>query len=157
VGVVVQGCEIEGLWTRPYRRDRLAAVVRVDDPLSNAEVAFEDLLERDLVGLEGSSTLTRLLTAQASSLMRPMALRVQVRSFEAVCRAVEARLGVGILPLTAARSFAQAMTLKVLPLTNDWALRRMILCVREQPQASSALGLMIAHLEAQAAADDGDA
>jgi DNA-binding transcriptional LysR family regulator len=83
VGVVVQGCEIEGLWTRPYRRDRLAAVVRVDDPLSNAEVAFEDLLERDLVGLEGSSTLTRLLTAQASSLMRPMALRVQVSSFEA--------------------------------------------------------------------------
>ena len=157
VGVVVQGCEIEGLWTRPYRRDRLAAVVRVDDPLSNAEVAFEDLLERDLVGLEGSSTLTRLLTAQASSLMRPMALRVQVRSFEAVCRAVEARLGVGILPLTAARSFAEAMKLKVLPLTNDWALRRMILCVREQPQASSALGLMIAHLEAQAAADDGDA
>jgi len=157
VGVVVQGCEIEGLWTRPYRRDRLAAVVRVDDPLNKAEVAFEDLLERDLVGLEGSSTLTRLLTAQASSLMRPMALRVQVRSFEAVCRAVEARLGVGILPLTAARSFAEAMKLKVLPLTNDWALRRMILCVREQPEAKSALGLMIAHLEAQAAADDGDA
>ena len=157
VGVVVQGCEIEGLWTRPYRRDRLAAVVRVDDPLSNAEVAFEDLLERDLVGLEGSSTLTRLLTAQASSLMRPMALRVQVRSFEAVCRAVEARLGVGILPLTAARSFAESMKLKVLPLTNDWALRRMNLCVRDQPQAKSALGLMIAHLEAQAAADDGDA
>jgi DNA-binding transcriptional LysR family regulator len=157
VGVVVQGCEIEGLWTRPYRRDRLAAVVRADDPLNKAEVAFEDLLERDLVGLEGSSTLTRLLTAQASSLMRPMALRVQVRSFEAVCRAVEARLGVGILPLTAARSFAEAMKLKVLPLTNDWALRRMILCVREQPQAKSALGLMIAHLEAQAAADDGDA
>lgn len=157
VGVVVQGCEVEGLWTRPYRRDRLAAVVRDDDPLNKPEVAFEDLLERDLVGLEGSSTLTRLLIAQASSLLRPMALRVQVRSFEAVCRAVEARLGVGILPLTAARSFAQSMELKVLPLTNDWALRRMILCVRMQPEARSALGLMLAHLEALAAADDGDA
>ncbi len=157
VGVVVQGCEVEGLWTRPYRRDRLAAVVRDDDPLNKPEVAFEDLLERDLVGLEGSSTLTRLLIAQASSLLRPMALRVQVRSFEAVCRAVEARLGVGILPLTAARSFAQSMELKVLPLTNDWALRRMILCVRIQPEARSALGLMLAHLEALAAADDGDA
>jgi DNA-binding transcriptional LysR family regulator len=69
-------------------------------------VAFEDLLERDLVGLEGSSTLTRLLIAQASNLMRPMALRVQVRSFEAVCRAVEAQLGVGVLPQTAARSLS---------------------------------------------------
>ena len=56
-------------------------------------LAFTDLLERDLVGLEGSSTLTRLLEAKAASLMRPIALRVQVRSFEAVCRAVEARLG----------------------------------------------------------------
>jgi DNA-binding transcriptional LysR family regulator len=120
-------------------------------------VAFEDLLERDLVGLEGSSTLTRLLIAQASNLMRPMALRVQVRSFEAVCRAVEAQLGVGVLPLTAARSFAETMKLKVLPLTNDWALRRMLLCVRGQPETQSALGLILAHLEAQAAADDGDA
>jgi DNA-binding transcriptional LysR family regulator len=157
VGVVVQGCDVEGLWTRPYRRDRLAAVVRTDDPLNREEVAFEDLLERDLVGLEGSSTLTRLLIAQASNLMRPMALRVQVRSFEAVCRAVEAQLGVGILPLTAARSFAETMTLKVLPLTNGWALRRMLLCVRAQPDAKSALGLILAHLEAQAADDDGDA
>ena len=157
VGVVVQGCDVEGLWTRPYRRDRLAAVVRADDPLNREEVAFEDLLERDLVGLEGSSTLTRLLIAQASNLMRPMALRVQVRSFEAVCRAVEAQLGVGVLPLTAARSFAETMKLKVLPLTNDWALRRMLLCVRGQPETQSALGLILAHLEAQAAADDGDA
>ena len=157
VGVVVQGCDVEGLWTRPYRRDRLAAVVRADDPLNREEVAFEDLLERDLVGLEGSSTLTRLLIAQASNLMRPMALRVQVRSFEAVCRAVEAQLGVGVLPLTAARSFAETMMLKVLPLTNGWALRRMLLCVRAQPDAKSALGLILAHLEAQAADDDGDA
>ena len=34
VGVVVQGCDVEGLWTRPYRRDRLAAVVRADDRLN---------------------------------------------------------------------------------------------------------------------------
>ncbi|MEY2736110.1 MAG: transcriptional regulator, partial [Pseudomonadota bacterium] len=155
VGVVVEGCDLDGLWTRPYRRDRLAAVVRDDDALQKAEIAFEDLLERDLVGLEGSSTLTRLLAAQASGLMRPMALRVQVRSFEAVCRAVQAQLGVGILPLAAAGSFAQAMELKVLPLTNDWALRRMILCTRAQPEAKSALGLLMAHLESQAAADDG--
>jgi DNA-binding transcriptional LysR family regulator len=154
VGVVVQGCDVEGLWTR---RDRLAAVVRADDRLNREDVAFEDLLERDLVGLEGSSTLTRLLIAQASNLMRPMALRVQVRSFEAVCRAVEAQRGVGILPLTAARSFAETMKLKVLPLTNDWALRRMLLCVRGQPETMSALGLILAHLEAQAAADDSNA
>jgi DNA-binding transcriptional LysR family regulator len=154
VGVVVEGCDSNGLWCRPYRRDRLAAVLRRDDPLDGPEAAFADLIERDLVGLEGSSTLTRLLTAQAAGLMRPMALRVQVRSFEAVCRAVQAELGVGVLPLAAARSFADHMGLKVLPLTDDWAERRMLLCVRSQPATQTPLGALLAHLEALGAADD---
>ena len=154
LGVVVEGCDTSGLWCRPYRSDHLAAVMRDDDVLGGTSIAFADLLERDMVGLEGSSTLTRLLTAQAAQQMRPMALRVRVRSFEAVCRAVQARLGIGILPLAAARSFEHAMHLKVLPLTDPWAARRMHLCARGQPPARTPVGTLIAHLEACAAADD---
>lgn len=151
VGVIVEGGDASGLWCRPYRCDRLAAVLRADDPLKVEEVAFADLLDRDLVGLEGGSTLTRLLTARAADLMRPMPLRVQVRSFEAVCRAVEARLGVGILPLQAAQRFAQDSSLRVLPLLDDWALRRMKLCARGEPPAGTPLAALLAHLEAVAA------
>lgn len=147
LGIVVEGCDVAGLWCRPYRGDRLAAVLRAGDPLQGESVAFSDLLERDLVGLEGGSTLTRLLTAQATQALRPMALRVQVRSFEAVCRAVEAELGIGILPLNAARSFAHAMKLKVLPLSDAWAFRRMLLCTRSQPPSQTPLGLLALHLE----------
>jgi DNA-binding transcriptional LysR family regulator len=151
LGVVVEGCDVGGLWCRPYRSDRLAAVMRAEDELSGDSVAFADLLDRDLVGLEGNSTLTRLLTAQAAQQMRPMALRVQVRSFEAVCRAVQAQLGIGILPLAAARGFEHALRLKVLPLSDDWALRRMQLCVRSQPAVQTPLGALTAHLESCAA------
>lgn len=156
LGVVVEGCDASGLWSRPYRSDRLAAVLRADDTQSGEAVAFADLLDRDLVGLEGSSTLTRLLTAQAALQMKPMALRVQVRSFEAVCRAVEARLGVGILPLAAARSFASSMKLKVLPLSDPWASRRMRLITRSQPPVQTPLGTLLAHLEACAGANEGN-
>ena len=152
LGVVVQGSDASGLHSRPYRSDQLAAVMRADDPLDGPSIAFADLLERDLVGLEGSSSLTRLLTAQAAQHLRPMALRVQVRSFEAVCRAVEARLGIGILPLAAAHSFAPAMKLKVLPLSDDWASRRMQLVTRA-PASQTPLGILLAHLEACAAGD----
>ncbi len=147
LGVVVEGCDMAGLWSRPYRSDRLAAVLRADDPLDGEAVAFADLLERDLVGLEGSSTLTRLLAARAVQQMKPMALRVQVRSFEAVCRAVQARLGIGILPLTAARGFATGMGLKVLPLADPWARRRMLLAVRSEPAPDSALRALMDHLQ----------
>ena len=151
LGVVVEGCDVNGLWCRPYRNDRLAAILPADDALGGETLAFEELLERDLVGLEGSSTLTRLLTAQATQAMRPMALRVQVRSFEAVCRAVVARLGIGVLPLAAARGFVPALPLKVLPLSDAWAHRRMLLCARSQPPGQTALGLLVTHLEGCAA------
>ncbi len=147
LGVIVEGADVGGLHVRPYRGDQLAAVVREDDPVPTDGLKFADLLERDLVGLEGSSTLTRLLAEQAALMMRAMVLRVQVRSFEAVCRAVEARLGVGVLPMTAARSFAPAMNLKVLPLQDEWAMRRMNLISRSEPAAGSPLAQLMQHLE----------
>jgi DNA-binding transcriptional LysR family regulator len=154
LGVVVEGSDTEGLWCQPYRTDRLAAVLLQDDPLGGEAIPFSDLIDRDLVGLEGGSTLTRLLTAQAELQMQTMALRVQVRSFEAVCRAVQARLGVGILPMAAARSFADAMQLKVLPLSDSWALRGMQICTRSWPAQQTPLGQLAAHLQAVAAADN---
>ena len=157
LGVVVEGCDTSDLWCRPYRSDHLAAVLRDDDVLDGDSIAFADLLGRDLVGLEGSSTLTRLLTAQAAQQMLPMALRVQVRSFEAVCRAVEARLGIGILPVTAAHSFVHTLHLKVVPLVDPWAARRMLLCTRSQPPTQTPVGTLMAHLEACAQVDDASA
>ena len=148
LAVIVEGSDVSGLHVAPYRHDRLAAVMRNDDALcGRAPLHFAELLERDLVGLEGSSTLTRLLEAQAAALLRPMALRAQVLSFEAVCRTVEARLGIGVLPLAAARSFAGAMGLTVEPLADAWALRAMRLCTRVKPEATSALGALVGHLQ----------
>ena len=84
---------MNSLVCRPDRPDHPAAVMRGDDVRAASDsVAFADLIEPDLVGLEGSSRLTRLLSAQAAQLLRPMALRVPVCSFEAVCRAVQAEL-----------------------------------------------------------------
>jgi DNA-binding transcriptional LysR family regulator len=148
LAIIVEGPDVSGLHIAPYRHDQLAVVMRNDDALAaQSPLAFADVLERDLVGLEGGSTLTRLLEAQAAVLLRPMALRVQVRSFEAVCRAVEARLGIGVLPQGAAGSFAGAMGLKVEPLTDGWALRAMRLCTRTKPEPKSALGALIGHLQ----------
>jgi DNA-binding transcriptional LysR family regulator len=151
LAVIVRGPGVSDLHVAPYRHDQLAVVMRSDDALASQKpLKFTDLLERDLVGLEGSSTLTRLLEAHAAQLMRPMALRVQVRSFEAVCRAVEAKLGIGVLPLAAARSFAVALDLAVEPLADDWAQRSMQVVTRSKPAADSALGALVAHLRALA-------
>ena len=56
----------------------------------------------------------------------------------------------GGLPLAAASGYALSLGLVVLPLSDAWARRRMLLCVRSEPAADTPLGLLAAHLKAYA-------
>ena len=57
----------------------------------------------------------------------------------------------GVLPSSAARSFAAAMQFRVLPPLDDWVLRRMQQVLRVQPPRQAPLDELAAHLEAFAA------
>src|SRR6267378_763212 len=62
---------------------------------------------------------------------RAIRLRVQLRSFDGVCRLVERNVGVGIVPETTARWAAQTLSIKAVQLTDHWALRDLSICVRD--------------------------
>ena len=74
--------------------------------------------------------LSMPLSAKAAREGRPLRLRVQLRSFDAVCRLVECGVGVGIVPETTARRAARTMSLGIVDLTDDWARRELTICVR---------------------------
>src|SRR5439155_59651 len=77
------------LETFPFRRDRFVLVVARDQPLAKrAKIAFARVLDHDFVGLERGSALQRFLAAKAARIGRVLRLRVQLRSFDAVCRLV---------------------------------------------------------------------
>jgi DNA-binding transcriptional LysR family regulator len=57
-------------------------------------------------------------------------LRVQLRSFDAVCRLVETGVGVGVVPQTTARRAAKTMRLSVVDLADEWAVRELKIVVR---------------------------
>ena len=63
-------------------------------------------------------------------------------------RAAEVRLGVGVLALAAASSFASAMQWRALPPSGDWALSRLPLVPSLQPPRHVPLGEPAAHFEA---------
>ena len=130
IGVVMDGVGFDGLDAYEYRRDRLVAVVPRGHALRARQSAFEKLLKYDLVALESSAAMMRLLSDAASAAGHPMRLRVQVKSFEAVCKLVQAGLGIGVLPEAAALDFAPLMGLRLIRLTDEWAARRMYVCVR---------------------------
>lgn len=131
VGIVAGTVEVGALETYPFRQDRFVVVAARGHPLSRrTRVAFVEVLDYDLIGLERSASLQRFLTGKAARLGVPLRLRVQLRSFDAVCRMVEAGVGVGVVPQTTAARAARTMNLAVIDLADDWALRELTIVVR---------------------------
>ena len=149
IGIVVEGLRTDGLDTFPYRTDRLAVVMRADHPLAGVQdLRFPDVLDDDLIALESGSSMMRLLAEQAVIAQKTLKLRVQVRSFEAVCRMVQAGLGTGLLPYQAANALGGSMGLVVRPFFEAWAQRRMLVCVKKERPANSCLDKLLGHLTA---------
>ncbi len=131
IGIVAGTVDVGSLDTFPFRSDRFVVVTGADHPLAaQSSATFADVLDYDLVGLDRASSLQRFLAAKAAREGRPLRLRVQLRSFDAVCRLVECGVGVGIVPQTTASRAARTMALAVVELTDDWALRELTICVR---------------------------
>ena len=72
-------------------------------------------------------------------------MRIQVRSFNAVCRMVAAGVGIGMVPRSAvpAGLAEQVVTVEI---TDDWAPRDLQLCVRSLPALSPAAAALYRHL-----------
>ena len=131
VGIVAGTVDVGSLQTFPFRSDRFVVVTALGHALATrARVSFAEVLAFDLVGLERSSSLQRFLTDKASRAGLPLKARVQLRSFDAVCRLVESGVGIGVVPQTTATRAAKTMALAVIDLADDWALRELTIVVR---------------------------
>jgi DNA-binding transcriptional LysR family regulator len=149
IGIVAATVDPGRLTTYPFRSDRFVLVVARNHPLARrASVAFADVLDRDFVGLDRSSALQRFLASKASSVGRTLRLRVQLRSFDAVCRMVECDVGVGVVPATTARRAAKSMAIKAVDLTDAWALRDLTICVRDFAALPSYARQLVEHMRA---------
>jgi DNA-binding transcriptional LysR family regulator len=139
------------LETYPFRKDRFVLVVARTHPLARrTKTAFAQVLDHDFVGLDRSSALQRFLAAKAAHSGRTLRLRVQLRSFDAVCRLVECNVGIGIVPETTARRVARAMAIAVVALTDAWALRELAICVRRDSELPPFARQLVEHLRAPA-------
>jgi molybdate transport repressor ModE-like protein len=132
IGIVAGTVDAGRLETFPFRTDRFVLVVARDHALARrTKISFDETLDHDFVGLDRASALQRFLADKASRVGRPLRLRVQLRSFDAVCRLVERNVGVGIVPETTVRWAAKTMAIKPVELTDPWALRDLSICVRD--------------------------
>ena len=149
IGIVAGTVDTSRLETFPFRSDRFVLVTARDHPLARRDkIAFTEVLDYDFVGLDRASALQRFLADKASRIGRPLKLRVQLRSFDAVCRLVERNAGIGIVPETTVRWAERSMAIKAVELTDTWALRDLTICVRDVTQLSSFARQLVEHMKA---------
>src|SRR5438105_6632029 len=149
IGIVAATVEVAGLETLPFRTDRFVLVVAPKHPLATVEhIAFAEVLDFDFVGLDRTSALQRFLSEKAERIGRRLKLRVQLRSFDAVCRFVECNVGIGIVPATTAERHAKTMSIRRIELADDWALRNLTICIRREADLPIYARDLVRHLAA---------
>ena len=77
-----------------------------------------------------------------------MRLRINVPGFDAVCRMVQAGMGIGLIPDRAFDIIGAGMNLRAIPLRDDWARRELKIVVRDTAQLSASGRLVFDHLRA---------
>ena len=89
-------------------------------------------------------------TAFSQGLVAGSALKLRVRmtSFDAICQVFEHGVGIAVVPERAARSYRRS-GITIISLTDEWAIRRLLLCVREFNQLSVHAKRLVEHLRAK--------
>jgi DNA-binding transcriptional LysR family regulator len=150
-GIMADEMPTFGLQTTLYRRDQLVLVAPAGHPLTQREsVAFVDALEFDFVSLSRTTSLARRLQAATAFSGGQLKLRIQVRSFDAMCLMVAAGLGIAVLPEAAVRPHLQSMGLHRIGLAEDWATRELLICARDLNALPRPARLLVQHLTREA-------
>ncbi|PIA67547.1 LysR substrate-binding domain-containing protein [Pseudomonas sediminis] len=132
LGIIAGPVQAPGLQVLHFSTDRLVLAVPLGHTLAQRQsVSFNDTLAYQHIGLHEGSTLLSFLREQVEKLGGNLALRIQVSSFEAICRMIEGGVGIGIIPESAARRHSRTMQLAILQLDEAWAVRERSMLVRE--------------------------
>ena len=128
LGVFVEGPDVTGLVTQVFRHDELVLVLPRGHALAagTTPLPFAEALDEDWISLNAGAAMLQKQQQTALAAGKPLRLRMQVRSFDAVCHLVASGLGIAVLPAAAALPIVRAMKLASRPLADDWARRRLL-------------------------------
>ncbi len=131
LGIAADTTDTGSLETRPFKTDRLVVIAALEHPLAGkGSVAFRDVLNEPFVGLPSDSALQGHLATHAAREGRQFKLRIRLDSFEDICTMVASGVGLAIVPDIYASRYHEALSFAVVPLSDTWALRHLLICSR---------------------------
>src|SRR5207248_9730109 len=76
---------------------------------SRRQIDFQEVTDRDFVGLTASTALQVHISRHAAKLGARLRVRARLRDFDAICQMVAADVGLAVIPETAAKRCARSM------------------------------------------------
>lgn len=147
IGIFAGHVPADDLQVYSYRHDRLVLVTPSQHPLAGRErLALRDAVAYDFIGLQQDASLHTLLQQSALQQGLTLRMRIQVRSFEGICRMIQTGMGIGVLPGKVARTYLTALDVAVIPLTDAWARRELKIGVRNLEGLSVIARQLLEHL-----------
>jgi DNA-binding transcriptional LysR family regulator len=152
LGVLWNLADTSGLATLPYRHDRLCLATPPAHPLARRKrIAFAEALPHVTVSVAPSGMMDRLLQREAARLGQQLVHRIGVSGMDAAARIVAAGLGPAILPREAVRMYAASGAFALVPLSDAWAHRRFVVCLRNDGSVPATARLLAEALRERAA------
>jgi DNA-binding transcriptional LysR family regulator len=113
----------------PYRSDRLLAVVPAGHVFADrTSIAFSELQQHPFIGVGTNTSLAALLAQETAG---ALGHTFRVNSAEVARWMVSKGLGVSILPEGQIVPYEAALDVRAIALTDSWAHRQLLLCVRD--------------------------
>jgi DNA-binding transcriptional LysR family regulator len=126
-----------------FAGDPLRVVLPAGHALAGLDrISYADVLAHPVIGVHQGGALDRALHERAEAMQLHFAPTVSVSSFDAVCRMVEAGLGIAVIPQSATTAYAGHPHFLHRPLAETWADRSLHLFALHrspQPRATQAL------------------
>ena len=144
IGIYESTLGVVPLPSLPYHQDRLVLVVPAAHALAGFDsVRATDFLDCDVIGLSEGSAIASTLERVAAEAQRGIRMRIRVSSFASMMAMVEQGIGVGLMPEQVARSFYGNRRFRHVEISEDWAVRRFVLCHQPLAALSSAAQAVI--------------
>ena len=132
MGIIAGPVEADSLQVIHFSTDQLVLVTPLDHPLAQrTSIKLAETLAFPHIGLQEGTTLLRFLNEQVALHGQTLNMRIKVYSFEAMCRMVEAGVGIAILPASSARRHQRTMGLSMVELDEPWRVRERSILVRD--------------------------
>lgn len=132
IGIVSGMVLMDKLQTLPLTSSRTVVIAPLGHPiLEHEQVYFKEVLDYEQVCLPEGSAIHEFLLQKASALHMPLSVRVQVSSYDNVCRMVQSGIGIAIVPVTTVSRPEFAERLGVCELLDLWARREFFIVARD--------------------------